>query len=163
MGNSLVDKMADDEETFEQADAGASLVYPMEAGQVRKGGYMVIKGFPCKVVEISVSKTGKHGHAKCNIVGMDVFTGNKHQALSPSTHNIEVPVVKREQYTCIDITDEFFASLMDDDGNTREDLKVPDDLVKQVKDLLDEDGDCQADVMSAMGTEKIIAVKKSAA
>ena len=31
------------DETFESADAGAAEVIPMEAGQIRKGGYMVIK------------------------------------------------------------------------------------------------------------------------
>ena len=56
--------MADAEETFENADAGASEVIPMEAGQIRKGGYIVIKNRPCKVVSVSTSKTGKHGHAK---------------------------------------------------------------------------------------------------
>ena len=39
----------DDVETFETTDAGASLVYPMQAGSVRKGGFMVIKGRPTKV------------------------------------------------------------------------------------------------------------------
>ena len=52
------------DETFESADAGAAEVIPMEAGQIRKGGYIVIKNRPCKVVSVSTSKTGKHGHAK---------------------------------------------------------------------------------------------------
>ena len=56
--------MADADETFESADAGSSPVIPMEAGQIRKGGYIVIKNRPCKVVAVSTSKTGKHGHAK---------------------------------------------------------------------------------------------------
>ena len=56
--------MGDADETFENADAGASEVIPMEAGQIRKGGYIVIKNRPCKVVSVSTSKTGKHGHAK---------------------------------------------------------------------------------------------------
>lgn len=36
-------------ETFENADAGASLTYPQQAGTIRKNGYMVAKGRPCKV------------------------------------------------------------------------------------------------------------------
>ena len=52
------------DETFESADAGAAEVITMEAGQIRKGGYIVIKNRPCKVVSVSTSKTGKHGHAK---------------------------------------------------------------------------------------------------
>ena len=34
----------DDVEQFETADSGASTTYPMQAGNVRKGGFMVIKG-----------------------------------------------------------------------------------------------------------------------
>ena len=67
----------DDAETFESADAGSSHTYPMEGGQIRKGGYIMIKGNPCKVSDVSTSKTGKHGHAKCHFVAIDIFTGKK--------------------------------------------------------------------------------------
>ena len=30
---------------------------------------------PCKIVEMSTSKTGKHGHAKVHMVAIDIFTG----------------------------------------------------------------------------------------
>jgi hypothetical protein len=33
---------------FENTDAGASTTYPTEAGKVRKGGHLVIRGRPCK-------------------------------------------------------------------------------------------------------------------
>lgn len=32
-----------------KADAGASKTYPMQAGAIRKGGFLVIKNRPCKV------------------------------------------------------------------------------------------------------------------
>ena len=42
--------MADHHDTtFESADSGASLTIPQQAGQVRKNGFIVIKGRPCKV------------------------------------------------------------------------------------------------------------------
>ncbi len=37
----------------------------------------MIKGRPCKIVEMSTSKTGKHGHAKVNMVAIDIFTGEQ--------------------------------------------------------------------------------------
>ena len=36
---------------------------------------------PCKVVDMSTSKTGKHGHAKVNFTGVDIFTGKKVRVL----------------------------------------------------------------------------------
>ena len=32
---------------------------------------------PCKIVEMSTSKTGKHGHAKVHMVALDIFTGEE--------------------------------------------------------------------------------------
>jgi translation initiation factor 5A len=65
-------KMADD---FQTTDSGASLTTPEEASALRKGGFVCIKGFPCKISDISKSKTGKHGSAKIATVGIDIFTG----------------------------------------------------------------------------------------
>ena len=62
---------------FSGADAGAADTYPIEAGQIRKGGLMMIKGQPCKVSEVSTSKTGKHGSAKCNFTAYNIFNNKK--------------------------------------------------------------------------------------
>merc|ERR1712039_467661 len=64
----LVNMADDDEPTFETADSGASHTYPQQAGEIRKGSHLMIKGHPCKCIEVSTSKTGKHGHAKAHIV-----------------------------------------------------------------------------------------------
>ena len=42
--------MADEHEEFEKGDAGASHTFPSQAGTIKKGGYIVIKGKPCKVI-----------------------------------------------------------------------------------------------------------------
>lgn len=41
------------------------------AGRVKKGDVVIIKGRPCKIVSISISKTGKHGHSKVCFSGVD--------------------------------------------------------------------------------------------
>ncbi|KAI1042616.1 hypothetical protein LB505_004166 [Fusarium chuoi] len=84
--------------TFDSADAGASLTYPMQCSALRKNGFVVIKNRPCKIVDMSTSKTGKHGHAKVHLVATDIFTGKKYEDLSPSTHNMDVPNVSRREY-----------------------------------------------------------------
>lgn len=67
--------MSDDhEQTFETAESGASLTFPMQCSALRKNGHVVIKNRPCKIIEMTTSKTGKHGHAKVHLVGTDIFT-----------------------------------------------------------------------------------------
>lgn len=75
---------------------------------------------------MSTSKTGKHGHAKVHLVALDIFTNKKYEDICPSTHNMDVPNVSRRDYQLLDCSDDGYLSLMDDAGDTREDLKVPD-------------------------------------
>ncbi|KAI8822552.1 eukaryotic translation initiation factor 5A [Fimicolochytrium jonesii] len=155
--------MADEEqhEEFETVGAGASLTYPMQCSALRKNGHVVIKGRPCKIVDMSTSKTGKHGHAKVNLVAIDIFTGKKLEDLSPSTHNMDVPNVVRIEYPLLDI-DDGFLSLMKDDGSTKDDVKVPDnDLGKKITEEFQEGKELIVTVVAAMGEEHALSYKEA--
>jgi translation initiation factor 5A len=154
-----------DHETFESTDAGASLTFPQQAGTIRKNGFMVIKGRPCKIADVSTSKTGKHGHAKCNFVGIDIFTGKKYEEMTPSSHNMDVPNISRVEYTLLDVNEEGFVSLMAENGDTREDLSLPkgtedaEKLAEQIKAQFAEGQELVVSVLKAMGEEMINSVK----
>ena len=86
---------------------------------------MIMKGDrPCKVIDIKVSKTGKHGHAKCRFTAIDIFDGSKHEDIVPSTHGAMIPVVTRMEYQVIGLEDGYL-QLMTDDGEMKEDLQPP--------------------------------------
>ena len=155
--------MSDHEDVhFESADAGASDTYPMSAGSVKKNGYMVFQGRPCKVVDYSTSKTGKHGHAKASIVGIDIFTGRKYEDSLPTSHNVMVPNIKRTEWTVISYDADGYLTLMDLSGNTRQDLKCPDEtpddakLTERIKACLDEGKEITVTVMESMKIEKVV-------
>ena len=138
-----------EDETFESTDAGASETYPMEAGQIRKSGHIMIKGNPCKVIDVSTSKTGKHGHAKCHFVAQDIFTGKKMEDLVPASHTTNVPFVKKIELQCMGVDDDGFVSLLTDDGEPREDIKLPntlpqappdaEEVSKRIKEMLEKE------------------------
>ncbi|EIE85318.1 eukaryotic translation initiation factor 5A [Rhizopus delemar RA 99-880] len=153
--------MADEEHTFETADAGASLTFPMQCSALRKNGHVVIKGRPCKIVDMSTSKTGKHGHAKVNLVAIDIFTGKKYEDLSPSTHNMDVPNITRQEYQLINI-DDGFLNLMTQDGNTKDDVKLPEgELGETLEAEFEEGKDLLVTVVTAMGEEHALTFKEA--
>ena len=154
------------EEKFERTDAGASDTYPMSCGSIKKGGYMVFKGRPCRVVDYTTSKTGKHGHAKANITGIDIFNGKKYEDSCPTSHNVEVPNIKRTPYTVIDVDQDGFVSLMDAQGNLRQDLKLPDEteedgkIAERIKQCLADGIQATVTVLESMKIEKIVEVSQ---
>ncbi|TKA30166.1 Eukaryotic translation initiation factor 5A [Salinomyces thailandicus] len=154
---------AQHELTFESADAGASLTYPMQCSALRKNGFVCIKNRPCKIVDMSTSKTGKHGHAKVHLVAIDLFTGKKLEDLSPSTHNMDVPNVRRQEYQLLDISEDGFLNLLTDNGEEKNDVKVPDGDVgdKITKLFTDEGKDVNVIVLTAMGEESAMDAKEA--
>ncbi|XP_060919851.1 eukaryotic translation initiation factor 5A-2 [Labrus mixtus] len=150
--------MAD--EDFTTADSGASNTYPIQCSALRKNGLVMIKGNPCKIVEMSTSKTGKHGHAKVHLVGIHLFTQKKFEDICPSTHNMDVPNVTRRDYQVCDLDAEGFLALMDDNGDTREDLKVPDNEVgKDIRKRFSNGETFMVSVLKALKDEEVVGTK----
>jgi len=154
--------MADVDHDFQTSDSGASKTFPMQCSALRKNGHVVMKGLPCKIVDMSTSKTGKHGHAKVHLVGIDIFSGKKVEDICPSTHNMDVPEVTRNDFQLLDVTDDGFCSLMNENGTTKDDLKVPEgDLGKEILAQFKEGKDLTVSVLGALGIEAIVACKET--
>ena len=97
------------------------------------------------------------------LVATDIFTGKKLEDIVPSTHGTTVPNVFKEEYSLLDISDEDYLSLMDANGEVREDLQMPtypDELVKQIRDGFDAGDTLSLWVFKAMGEEHIMSCKK---
>ena len=68
---------------------------PVDVGSLRVGGYMIIDGEPCHILDITKSKPGKHGSAKFRIVAIGVFDGQKRQFVKPVDLGAEVPMIDK--------------------------------------------------------------------
>eukprot|EP00979_Chaetoceros_neogracilis_P013766 scaffold4058_cov214-Chaetoceros_neogracile.AAC.2 len=158
--------MSDDDYVIETTDAGATATIPKEAGQIKKGGFIMIKGRPCKVINIAVSKTGKHGHAKCNFTATDIFTGKKLEDMTPASHGTTVPIVNKSDWEIIDIEEDGSLTLMDEGGNQKVDVNlptIPDGYGDEIRAAWNEgENTISVTVQEAVGEEAVVSYKKEA-
>ena len=67
----------------------------VEASELRKGGHVLLpvsgRDEPCRIQELSTSKTGKHGHAKISITATDVASGRKVERNLRADERVTVP------------------------------------------------------------------------
>jgi translation initiation factor 5A len=151
---------------FEQGDSGSAGIEKIQAGCLKKGSLVMIKGHPCKVMDFSTAKTGKHGAAKAMVTGIDIFTSNKYEGTFSTSENVDAPVTQKKEYTLTFIDDEGYMQLMTDSGDIKEDLKIPEDewlkdVTDKVKEILAEGKkECQVTIVSSMGMEKLISARE---
>ena len=84
------------------------------------------------------------------------------EELCPSSHNISVPNVTRKEYQVIDIQEDHYISLLDENGEPKDDLQLPDDieLSENIKNKFNEGiDDVLITTIYAMGNEKVISLK----
>jgi len=68
---------------------------PAEVGSLKVGSYVIIDNEPCRIVDYSKSKPGKHGSAKARVVAMGVFDNVKRSFVKPVESQAEVPIIER--------------------------------------------------------------------
>ena len=88
--------MSSDEVDFTQGDSGASTTELAEAGRMKPGSLIIMKGeFPCKVTAFSTAKPGKHGSAKAMITAKDIFTDKQYDETFGTGDMIPRPIVSK--------------------------------------------------------------------
>ncbi len=139
-----------------QADDEGGHVKPARAGTLRKGGYVVIKGFPCKIISVTVSKTGKHGHAKVHCLSKDIFTGKAYELHTPSTHNVDIPFVDKAEYDLVSIEEDGGYTYLDG-SECKDDLKmnIDSEIFKKVKENFDNGKTIVVSITKAMGNTEV--------
>ncbi|MCD6522968.1 MAG: translation initiation factor IF-5A [Candidatus Diapherotrites archaeon] len=69
-------------------------------GQVKdlkKGRYVIIDGTPCRVVDVQISKPGKHGAAKARVTAISLVGEQKKTLMKPVDANCEIPIVDKRK------------------------------------------------------------------
>ncbi|KAG0091156.1 Eukaryotic translation initiation factor 5A-1, partial [Podila epicladia] len=85
----------------------------------------------------------------------------KLEDLSPSTHNMDVPNIKREEFTLLNIDDDFL-NLMTADGGNKDDVKLPDgELGEKITADFEDGKELLITIIAAMGEEAAISYKEA--
>lgn len=111
----------------------------INATEVRVGTNIIVDGVACTVKSIDVSKTGKHGHAKCRIEAVPITGGNKKVFVVPGHDRLEVPNVEKRKGQVLSKS-EGNVNLMDLESFETIDVPCPD---QEVFDSLEESGNCE--------------------
>jgi len=57
---------------------------PVDVGSLKTGSYVIVDNEPCRIVDLTKSKPGKHGSAKARVVTIGVFDGVKRSFVNGS-------------------------------------------------------------------------------
>ena len=159
--------MSDEDCTAEFVDDAAYTIL-LSADSVRKDSYLMIRDRPCKVAEVTTSKSGKHGRAKCHFVAFDVFSGRKYEDIQPSSITVKMPIVLKTNYLLVNIDKgSGRASLLLESGENK-DVHLPNlisikgstdadvELARNMTEAFDAGKTVIAAVLSACGQEKLV-------
>lgn len=124
----------------------------INAVEARPGVSIIVDGVPCIVKSNDVSKTGKHGHAKCRIEAVSVIDGKKKVFVMGGHERLEVPMINKKRGQILSINGEN-ASIMDLESYETIDLVIPKELKEELKEDL-KDGD-QIEYWEAEGAKII--------
>lgn len=77
--------------------------------------------------------------------------------MAPTSHNLDVPYIKRTDYQLLDIDAEGFLSLMNKEGTMKEDVKLNENDEDHIKlrDAFEEGKELDVTIMEAMDQEGI--------
>jgi len=68
---------------------------PVDVGSLKTGSYVMVDDEPCRIVDITKSKPGKHGSAKARVVTIGVFDSVKRSFVKPVDAKVEMPMIEK--------------------------------------------------------------------
>src|SRR3990167_7631367 len=77
----------------------------INATEAKPGANIMIDGEPYIVKKIDISKTGKHGAAKCRIEAQGIISGGKKIIAVPGHERFEVPMVDKRKAQVLSINE----------------------------------------------------------
>lgn len=105
----------------------------IDATQARVGTNLILDGDFFTIKKMDISKTGKHGHAKCRIEAANMITDSKKVFVVPGHEKFEVPLVNKNKAQVLSISSGV-ASVMDLESFETIEINVPEELQGEIKE-----------------------------
>ena len=105
----------------------------IDATEAKVGTSIIVDGTPCTVRKMDISKTGKHGHAKCRIEAVGMITGVKKVFVVPGHERIEVPLVEKRKAQVLSLK-ENKASVMDLESFETLEMDFDEEIKENIKE-----------------------------
>jgi len=67
----------------------------VDVGSLRVGSYVMVDDEPCRIVDLTKSKPGKHGSTKARVVAIGVFDGTKRSFVKPVNAQVVMPIIEK--------------------------------------------------------------------
>ena len=105
----------------------------INAAAARPGTAITVDGIPCTVKSNDISKTGKHGHAKCRIEALSILDGKKKVFVTGGHERLESPMILKKRAQVLSISGDN-ANIMDMESFETIELPLPEELKENVKE-----------------------------
>ena len=101
------------------------------ANNIQKGSFIILEGAACRVVDVEISKPGKHGHSKVRVSAVGLVDDKKRIVVMPGHDNVEVPIIEKRTAQVLSVMGDK-ANVMDSETYETFDLKIPEEFKGQV-------------------------------
>ena len=101
--------------------------------EARSGTTILVDGVACLVRSNDISKTGKHGHAKCRIEAIGVIDGKKRVFVTGGHERLEVPNINKNKAQVLNIVGDDIASIMNLESFETLEVPMMEELKGQIK------------------------------
>jgi len=124
----------------------------VDIGKLKEGRFIIVDGEPCRIVKMSSSAPGKHGHAKYKVDAVGIFDWHKRSFVKPSGSRVEIPIIERSTAQVLALMGNS-AQLMDLSTYETFELPIPMHLRGELKE------GAEVGYLQALGRRKIEQLK----
>ncbi len=119
---------------------------------LKEGKFCVLDGEPCRVIDITISASGKHGAAKVRLEAVGLFDNRRRSVVKPADTELEVPIIDKRNGQVVAIMGES-AQVMDLETYETFDAIIP----EEVKGKIQQGGEVQYWII--MGKKIIVSTR----